>query len=276
MTNLRLVHDDYDGNDHLARQRRGSTGAAIGELVTAALAGQPPLEDADAWARRDEEVQKIIADRAAAAERIRLERRARALTDERELGDAALPMRAMEWAAAQLGVPMASAPPAGAVLSQPMQGAHFSAGKTILVLSGPCGTGKTAAACWLALQSTYTTWHYAHAARFLAESRYERGRSDLRSVWARGALILDDLGMEYADAKGSFLADLDELVDAAYARRRPLVITTNQPRDDFKKRYPSERLIQRLREAASWREFGSAPCLRPAPPPQSPEREPRR
>ena len=87
------------------------------------------------------------------------------------------------------------------------------------------------------------------AAKFAANSRYD---ADAREAWMLApALVLDDLGAEYLDAKGSFLVDLDELIDTFYGDGRPLVITTNTDAAAFKARY-GERIVDRLRECGVW------------------------
>lgn len=118
----------------------------------------------------------------------------------------------------------------------------------VVVLSGPPGCGKSVAAAWWALNSnTLPTW--VRATTFAATSRFDR---DKRDEWLRaGALVLDDLGTEYIDAKGSFLTDLDELIDTYYGDRAPLVITTNCRFAEFKERYGA-RILDRLTECGKW------------------------
>lgn len=120
--------------------------------------------------------------------------------------------------------------------------------ESVLVLSGSAGCGKTVAATWWA-------WHRAPYARFLrsttfaASSRYNH---EQRDEWLNAsALVLDDLGTEYVDAKGNFQVDLDELIDTYYGDRKPLIITTNCTPADFKTRYGS-RVVDRVRECGSW------------------------
>jgi DNA replication protein DnaC len=119
---------------------------------------------------------------------------------------------------------------------------------SMIVLSGPAGCGKTVAAVWWA-------WHKAPWPMFLrsttlaASSRYDR---EERASWLGAkSLVLDDLGTEYADSKGNYQVDLDELFDVFYGDRKPLIITTNCTKDEFAQRYGA-RVMDRLRECGSW------------------------
>ena len=49
-------------------------------------------------------------------------------------------------------------------------------------------------------------------------------------------LVLDDLGVEYADDKGSFRVDFDELMDMRWKSNSATLITTNLNQGDFQKR----------------------------------------
>ena len=71
---------------------------------------------------------------------------------------------------------------------------------SMLVLSGAPGCGKTVAATWWAMRQRRSP-RFVRATTFAASSRYDR---ETRDGWfsARG-LVLDDLGTEYLDAKGS-------------------------------------------------------------------------
>jgi DNA replication protein DnaC len=119
--------------------------------------------------------------------------------------------------------------------------------KSILVLAGPVGAGKSIAATWWATQQPRTP-ACVTAMTFARHSRYDCNRDDLL---AAPALILDDLGSEFLDTKGSFLVDLDELVDTYYRAMRPLVITTNCTKDTFRERYRS-RIFDRLLESGEF------------------------
>lgn len=128
-----------------------------------------------------------------------------------------------------------------------MLGHKFSE-RSVVVLSGFAGCGKTVAAAAWAIRSGLRVC-FLRAATFAASSRYD---DDLRAErFNAPALVLDDLGAEYLDAKGSFLVDLDELVDTYYGNERPLVITTNLTAGEFKARYGA-RIERRIRECGVW------------------------
>lgn len=131
---------------------------------------------------------------------------------------------------------------------------------SILVISGGYGVGKTVAATWWAATRESPPC-FLRASTFAAASRYDH---DAREHWyGASALVLDDLGAEFADAKGSFQTDLDELVDVFYGDRRPLLITTNCTSTEFKSRYGG-RVIDRIRESgAFWQHDGASRRGRP-------------
>lgn len=135
-------------------------------------------------------------------------------------------------------------------------------GRPIAVLSGPVDCGKTVAACWWTLHRSQRPARFVRAAAFASSSRY--ARAEREELLTAGVLVLDDLGAEYADAKGSFQSDFDELIDVFYASRRHLIITTNVPAAAFPARYGT-RVASRIREAGRWLELGAAPPLRPQP-----------
>lgn len=120
--------------------------------------------------------------------------------------------------------------------------------RSLLVLSGSAGCGKTVAATWWALHRQSTAM-FLRATSFASSSRYDH---EQRGRWLRAqAMVLDDLGTEYADAKGNFQVDLDELIDTFYGDSKPLIITTNCTADDFKARY-GVRVVDRVRECGVW------------------------
>jgi DNA replication protein DnaC len=64
-------------------------------------------------------------------------------------------------------------------------------------------------------------------------------------------LVIDDLGEEFNDTKGNFLAVLDEAVSDRIANLRPTVITTNLDVEAFKLRYGA-RVTDRIRGSGRW------------------------
>jgi DNA replication protein DnaC len=197
------------------------------------------------WAKHDAEV----AERLAKEERERKAEVARQLWA--RMTDAGWPRRALE--AAELAD--ATKPALAKVLAWDPQV------ESVLVLSGPPGCGKTTAAAKWAWSFKYGTPQFVRATSFASSSRYDR---ETRDSWLKAeALVLDDLGAEYADAKGNFLVDLDELVDTFYGDKRPLLITTNCTAEEFKKRY-GNRVVDRLRECGSWFSASNASLRRKA------------
>lgn len=129
-------------------------------------------------------------------------------------------------------------------------------GRPLLVLSGGVGSGKTTAAAWVIASMRFPLPRFLRATTFARTSRYDAAAN---LAWSKaGALVLDDLGAEYIDSKGSFLTDLDELLDTYYADRRPLIITTNLGVDEFRDRYGGRegRIASRIREAGAWAQCG--------------------
>lgn len=183
------------------------------------------------------------ADHDAMIERQRAEQSAKEQADEfqrklRRLEKAGWPKRALEAAQAA----DASKPAVARVTD------WDTTSESVLVLSGPPGCGKTTAAAHWAISRGHEP-QFLRATTFAASSRYDH---EQRSQWLdAGALVLDDLGSEYADTKGNFLVDFDELIDTFYGDKRPLLITTNCRNEDFKSRYGS-RVVDRLRECGSW------------------------
>jgi DNA replication protein DnaC len=184
------------------------------------------------WAARDAEIAKRDAEQAAEIER------SKANTKRREFFRRGFTVRALE--AAQTAD---ESKPAIARVK-----AWDTNAESILVLSGPAGCGKTVAATWWAWnRASYVS--FVRSTTFASSSRYNNETRD--SWFAAPAFVLDDLGTEYADSKGNYQVDLDELVDVFYGDRKPLIITTNCTLGDFKNRYGS-RIADRIRECGSW------------------------
>jgi hypothetical protein len=145
---------------------------------------------------------------------------------------------------------------------------HRDAGgrkKTIAVFAGPKGVGKTTTAAYVLWQGRPVrltgpwTAHehplFIHAEALLAASRLT-GNADAqqRAAFRRcRILVIDDLGLE-KDPRHTMQTYLDGLVNARYSGDGWLVITTNLPPPDFRRRY-GERIYDRLRQRACWYEI---------------------
>lgn len=204
---------------------------AIDEFDSGVPPGSPDWTD-EQWAEHDAKIAAIRADEATAEVDRAFKRKRSALLT------AGFPRRAVEAADA-----------ADITASAIARVRDWKpADENVLVLSGSPGCGKTVAATWWALRQEWAP-AFLRSTAFAASSRYD---NEKRGEWQDAqSLVLDDLGTEYADTKGNFLVDLDELIDTYYGNRRPLLITTNCTADDFKKRYGS-RIVDRLRECGAW------------------------
>lgn len=127
----------------------------------------------------------------------------------------------------------------------------WTPGRNVLILAGPIGVGKTVAAVWWLHRHQGRRPVFVRSAEFEAHGRYDH---EFRSRWANASgMVLDDLGVEYQDARGNLAAALDELVDAFTSRPRAwLVITTNLADTEFRRRY-GERIASRLHACGVWR-----------------------
>lgn len=155
----------------------------------------------------------------------------------------------------------------------------LATGAVLVCLSGNPGCGKTTAAAawiWQYLQRP-ESWKpdrrfhgtpgalpaaplpiFLKAARLSRWERYDAKEMDRLLTASR--LVIDDLGVEFQDAKGNFMAILDEVIDVRYDESRPTVITTNLDADGFKARY-GERIADRIRESGRFVSLGN-PSLR--------------
>lgn len=144
----------------------------------------------------------------------------------------------------------------------------FAGPSTILVLVGPRGVGKTFAGSWLAAATEDSViggrkpdarplnhHGYRSRARFITAAQLARtSRYDdkaMGSLERIELLVIDDLGVEYADEKGSFLSLFDGLFNVRYSNRLCTVITTNLTASEFKGRY-GERIVDRIRESGKF------------------------
>lgn len=121
--------------------------------------------------------------------------------------------------------------------------------RQFLVLAGGVGCGKTVAAALVVHQ---LGGRFIDVSRLVRLSRYDDDQ--IRPYEECSLLAIDDLGMEYADTKGSFLATLDGLLNARYAAGLRTVITANLAWDAFRRRY-GERIADRLKESGRYVEI---------------------
>lgn len=137
---------------------------------------------------------------------------------------------------------------------------------TITVLSGGMGSGKTtAASSWLyRWANNIDNWYegkirgfslFLTCARLARWNRYDE--NEMRRLFRCTRLVIDDLGVEFLDERGSFMALLDELINERYNRKSPTVITTNLDPATFKARY-GERVADRIRECGKFVSISAA------------------
>jgi DNA replication protein DnaC len=105
--------------------------------------------------------------------------------------------------------------------------------KLVLVLAGNPGCGKTVAAC-TRLQER-SSGQLIRATELVELSSDWGDRHKVRELRSTGVLVLDDLGVEYRDAK--MASRLDDILDARISAKLPTVITTNLTGSVFETRY---------------------------------------
>lgn len=124
--------------------------------------------------------------------------------------------------------------------------------RRVLVLSGGRGTRKTGSAAWALGQLM--------GGRFLASSRILATVIDDRDYWSEclraPLLVLDDLGVEVRDSRGTFLTHFHALIENAYSACRRLIVTTNLSFSQFRAE-PDQggygvRVYDRIVECGTW------------------------
>lgn len=241
-------------DDHPRTGAAESMHAALARVLAGGRAEEVldhALDDADWWRARDQAVARWTAERA--TEKRTSERRELAAT---LTSDAcAFPARAVDAALTSERRTTAMG-----------HAAEYLRGrKTVLVLAGGTGAGKTSAAAWVALEAGGLSPAFVRATELEARGRYDKA---LRT-WLRGRsmLVIDDLGVEVLDDRGVFRSLLDEIIDTFYGNKRRVVITTNllakrkvlgnaDEEPQFLERY-GERVASRLRECGRWADCGA-------------------
>lgn len=130
-----------------------------------------------------------------------------------------------------------------------------------LALSSNTGTGKSVAAGWWLRECGHGAAkgrngnplrRWWTAAQLSCTDWFGGSFQDIAEM--DGPLVIDDLGVEYSDAKGFFQQRLDALMDARYSELRPLLVTTNLNAKEFRERY-GKRVADRFREGGAFYEF---------------------
>ena len=143
----------------------------------------------------------------------------------------------------------------------PMTEVKKWSGEGTLVLSGGKGAGKTVAAnkwLWDLIFDPLNWENHVGRARFalhepLLVTAAHMGRwkryddNEMDRLLKASRLVIDDIGTEFMDTKGSYMVLLDEVIDVRYAQMLPTVITTNVGMVEFFERV-GERVARRIRE----------------------------
>jgi DNA replication protein DnaC len=135
--------------------------------------------------------------------------------------------------------------------------------EVFLTLSGLAGRGKTLAAALACAEdwphSYDTRPRFVSSKELETVNHYDRGRIDTlqRAVF----LVVDDVGVEYADKNGFLLSLLDGLIDSRSKRRLRTIVTTNLGAPEFLQRY-GDRIFGRLNQRGVARFVALAPTER--------------
>lgn len=128
--------------------------------------------------------------------------------------------------------------------------------KSMLLLFGGVGAGKSTAAAWTLLRARSvgnepheitldpTRGMFVRATELARMSKFDDGGEWARVLRVRW-LVVDDLGVENM---GDFWAErINELLDVRYGDRLRTVLTANKSRDEFKAIY-GDRIVSRIRD----------------------------
>lgn len=221
----------------------------MGDQIHTDLNLQDHLNDEE-WVARDAEID---------AERERAAKAARSMALS-ALDERGLPFRKGQEVLQAMGAGLIATPTV-----QALDG--FESG--ICVISGNVGCGKSfGAIAWLMVdRMPVSRIRFAKASWFARTSRYNKDFQlndtpvDKFTLLAQPhKLVIDDLGVEYADSKSSFLVDFDEMLDMRWESGKATVITTNMDAKQFRERY-QERITDRIRDCGGWFDVGR-PSLR--------------
>ncbi len=130
---------------------------------------------------------------------------------------------------------------------------------TFLILLGGVGCGKTLAAAYVVDkaggevtdESVFAICSKMRYGRFMKARELQQlnrfDAAEMKVVEEAYALVLDDLGSEYADGKGEFASRLENMIDSRYDKQLRTVITSNATPETFRKRVGA-RGIDRINE----------------------------
>lgn len=211
---------------------------------------RPPLSDLDGWraflarVRAWEEANPELA---AAWREAAAENEARDTDADNRREDASLAMHLEACGVGRLTVgavvgPGFRATPAVAAVAE-----WLASGSTFLLLVGGAGTGKTVAAANVLREArvAYGAGRYAYSAEaglFVRAAGLARAlfTGDERGLLERARrvpwLIVDEVGGEYADVGGRWLAEFEDLLDARHEARRRTILTSNLTTDELRTR----------------------------------------
>lgn len=126
---------------------------------------------------------------------------------------------------------------------------HHLLGHGLLIM-GPTGTGKSSAAGLIA-RDTFgaertVAWRYVPDLLDTLTSNPRERQQEIKRCTAVDVLILDDFGVR--DMADWEIGYLDQIVEARYRIRKPMVITTNLTREQLMQDGRLGRMVDRWRE----------------------------
>lgn len=128
--------------------------------------------------------------------------------------------------------------------------------KTILILAGGVGVGKTVAAAW---GCAFHRGTMVKALDLIRAGLFPDDAGYWPNLYRAPLLAIDDLGSEPLDTKGYGHALVADLFDRRYDAGRKTIATTNLTHEQFKGRYgdgAGRRLWDRIREMGIWVDLG--------------------
>ena len=162
------------------------------------------------------------------------------------------------WMRDEVGVPQEIAAvllsESGPSLTEPMAAVRSLAPREYLVfLAGRVGTGKSVAACWAATRPCVSSALFVRSVRLARWARYDDDEVD--RLLSPKVLVIDDLGSEFNDERGSFWTLFEEVAVTRAENHLLTVVTTNLLVDDVRARYHFERVAERVRSLGAFIQF---------------------